>query len=171
MGDLLSLIEEVERKADKKTSEKLAKKIKKGRGFDLEDFRQQLLQMNNMGGLASMVSKLPGIGQMSQQAMSQVNEKQMMKTIAVINSMTMKERRNPKIIIGSRKKRIALGSGTSIPEVNQLLKQYENMKKAMIKMAKPGAMQKMMRGMGGMGGLGGMLDMANLKGLFTGDKK
>lgn len=171
MGDLLSLIEEVERKADKKTSEKLAKKIKKGRGFDLEDFRQQLLQMNNMGGLTSMVSKLPGMGQLSQQAMSQVNEKHMVRTIAVINSMTMKERHNPKIIIGSRKKRIAVGSGTSIPEVNQLLKQYENMKKTMIKLAKPGAMQKMMRGMGGMGGLAGMLDMANLKGLFNGDKK
>jgi signal recognition particle subunit SRP54 len=156
MGDILSLIEEVERKADKNASEKLAKKIKKGKGFDLEDYRDQLLQMNNMGGIKSMMSKLPGLGQMPQQAMNQVNDKAMSKTIAIINSMTRKERRIPKIIAGSRKKRIAMGSGTQIQDVNRLLKQFEQMQKMMAKFNKPGAMNKLMRGMGGMAGLKGM---------------
>ncbi len=156
MGDILTLIEEVERKTDKQTSEKLAKKLKKGHGFDLEDFKQQLLQMNNMGGIAGMMSKLPGLGQMPQQAMSQVNDKAMAQTVAIINSMTPKERRIPKIIIGSRKKRIAQGSGTQIQDVNRLLKQFEQMQKMMKKFTKPGGMQKMMRGMGGLAGLKGM---------------
>ncbi|WP_131783598.1 signal recognition particle protein [Legionella gresilensis] len=157
MGDILTLIEEVERKADKKTSEKLAKKIKKGKGFDLEDFREQLLQMNNMGGIAGMMSKLPGIGQLPQQAISQVNDKAMKQTIAIINSMTPKERRIPKIIVGSRKKRIALGSGTQIQDVNRLLKQYEQMQKMMKKFTKPGGIKQMMRGIKGFPGLKGML--------------
>ncbi|KTC66832.1 signal recognition particle protein Ffh [Legionella birminghamensis] len=157
MGDILTLIEEVERKADKKTSEKLAQKLKKGRGFDLEDFKQQLLQMNNMGGISSMMSKLPGMSQIPQQAMSQVNDKALAKTIAIINSMTKKERRMPKIIIGSRKKRIAEGSGTQIQDVNRLLKQYEQMQKMMKKIAKPGALKQMMRGLGGLTGMKGIL--------------
>ncbi|CEK09556.1 signal recognition particle protein [Legionella hackeliae] len=160
MGDILTLIEEVERKADKQASEKLAKKLKKGKGFDLEDFKQQLLQMDKMGGLSGMMSKLPGIGQLPQQAMSQVNDKAMAQTIAIINSMTPKERRIPKIIVGSRKKRIAQGSGTQIQDVNRLLKQFEQMQKMMKKFTKPGAMKQMMRGIGGMPGLGG------LKGFF-----
>ncbi|MBL7480897.1 signal recognition particle protein [Legionella bononiensis] len=153
MGDILTLIEEVERKADKQASEKLAKKLKKGKGFDLEDFKQQLLQMNNMGGIAGMMSKLPGMGQMPQQAMKQVNDKAMAQTVAIINSMTPKERRIPKIIVGSRKKRIAMGSGTQIQDVNRLLKQFEQMQKMMKKFSKPGGMQKMMRGLGGMAGM------------------
>lgn len=158
MGDILTLIEEVERKADKQASEKLAKKLKKGKSFDLEDFKQQLLQMNNMGGLAGMMSKLPGINQMMpQQAMKQVSDKAMAQTIAIINSMTPKERRIPKLIVGSRKKRIALGSGTQIQDVNKLLKQFEQMQKMMKKFTKPGGMQKMMRGIGGMAGLKGIL--------------
>ncbi|WP_419420084.1 signal recognition particle protein [Legionella sp. D16C41] len=157
MGDILSLIEEVERKADKKASEKLAKKIKKGKGFDLEDFKEQLLQMNNMGGITGMMSKLPGIGQLPQQAMSQVNDKAMNQTIAIINSMTLKERRLPKIIVGSRKKRIAQGSGTQIQDVNRLLKQYEQMQKMMKKFTKPGGLKQMMRGIKGLPGLKGML--------------
>ena len=157
MGDILSLIEEVERKTDKATSEKLAKKIKKGNGFDLEDFRQQLLQMNNMGGISGMMSKLPGIGQLPQQAMSQINEKSLAQTVAIINSMTPKERRIPKLIVGSRKQRIALGSGTQIQDVNRLLKQFTQMEKMMKKFTKPGGIQKMMRGLGGMAGLQGML--------------
>ncbi|HFR4789960.1 TPA: signal recognition particle protein, partial [Legionella pneumophila] len=156
MGDILTLIEEVERKADKQASEKLAKKLKKGKGFDLEDFKQQLLQMNNMGGISGMMSKLPGVGQLPKQAMQQVNDKAMAQTIAIINSMTPKERRIPKIIVGSRKKRIALGSGTQIQDVNRLLKQFEQMQKMMKKFTKPGGMQKMMRGIGGMAGLKGM---------------
>lgn len=156
MGDILTLIEEVERKADKQANDKLAKKLKKGKGFDLEDFKQQLLQMNNMGGVAGMMSKLPGMNQLPQQAVSQVNDKAMGQLIAIINSMTARERRIPKIIIGSRKKRIAMGSGTQIQDVNRLLKQYEQMQKMMKKFTRPGGMKQMMRGMGGMTGLKGM---------------
>jgi len=157
MGDILTLIEEVERKTDKATSEKLAKKLKKGKGFDLEDFKLQLLQMNNMGGINSMMSKLPGLSQLPSKAMGHVNDKALSQTIAIINSMTMKERRIPKLIVGSRKKRIALGSGMQIQDVNKLLKQFTQMQKMMKKFSKPGAMKQMMRGMGGMAGLKGML--------------
>ncbi len=157
MGDILTLIEEVERKADKASNEKLAKKLKKGKGFDLDDFKQQLLHMNSMGGISGMMSKLPGMGQLPKQAVGQVNDKALAQTIAIINSMTMKERRIPKIIIGSRKKRIAQGSGTQIQDVNRLLKQFTQMQKMMKKFTKPGAMKQMMRGMGGMSGMKGML--------------
>ena len=157
MGDILTLIEEVERKTDKVASEKLAKKLKKGKGFDLDDFKQQLLQMSNMGGISGMMSKLPGMSQMPQKAMGHVNDKALAQTIAIINSMTMKERRIPKIIIGSRKRRIAMGSGTEIQDVNRLLKQYNQMQKMMKKFTKPGGMKQMMRGMGGMAGMKGML--------------
>lgn len=158
MGDILTLIEEVERKADKQASEKLAKKLKKGKNFDLEDFKQQLLQMNNMGGITGMMSKLPGVSQMMpQHAMKEVSDKAMAQTVAIINSMTPKERRIPKLIVGSRKKRIAQGSGTQIQDVNKLLKQFEQMQKMMKKFTKPGGMQKMMRGLGGIPGLKGIL--------------
>lgn len=157
MGDILSLIEEVERKADKQANEKLTKKLKKGKSFDLEDFKQQLLQMNNMGGIANLMNKLPGVTQMPQQAMQQVNDKSLAQTLAIINSMTAKERRVPKIIVGSRKRRIAQGSGTQIQDVNKLLKQFEQMQKMMKKFTKPGGMQKMMRGIGGLAGLKNML--------------
>lgn len=155
MGDILTLIEEVERKTDKASSEKLAKKIKKGNGFDLEDFKQQLLQMNNMGGLSGMMSKLPGMSGLPQKAVGQVNDKALAQTIAIINSMTMKERRIPKIILGSRKKRIALGSGTQIQDINRLLKQFTQMQKMMKKFTKPGGIKQMMRGMEGMTGMKG----------------
>ena len=157
MGDILTLIEEVERKTDKAASEKLAKKLKKGKEFDLDDFKQQLLQMNNMGGISGMMSKLPGMSQLPQKAVSQVNDKALSRTIAIINSMTMRERRIPKIIVGSRKKRIALGSGTQIQDINRLLKQFNQMQKMMKKFTKPGGMKQMMRGMGGMTGMKGML--------------
>jgi len=159
MGDILSLIEEVGRKTDKVASEKLAKKIKKGKSFDLDDFRQQLLQMHQMGGLSSMLGKLPGLNQLPAGAMGQVNDKALATTIAIINSMTLKERRLPHLIVGSRKRRIADGSGTSIPEVNRLLKQFMQMQKMMQKMSKPGAMKQMMRGLGGMGGFAGLPGM------------
>lgn len=153
MGDILSLIEEVERKTDQQTSEKLAKKIKKGRGFDLNDFKEQLMQMNQMGGISSMINKLPGMSQLPKQAMNASNEKALSQTLAIINSMTMKERRVPKIILGSRKKRIADGSGTQLQDVNRLLKQFTQMQKMMVKFSKPGGLKQMMRGIQGMPGL------------------
>lgn len=150
MGDIVSLVEEAERKMDKDKGEKLAKKIRKGKGFDLEDFRDQILQMNNMGGMMGMMKKLPGMGKLPQGAMEQVGDKAMGKTIAIINSMTPKERRHPKLINGSRKKRITKGSGTQIQDLNKLLKQFTQMQKMMKKFSKPGSMKKMMRNMQGM---------------------
>jgi signal recognition particle subunit SRP54 len=157
MGDILSLIEDVERKTDKATHEKLSKKLKKGKGFDLNDFREQLVQMSNMGGIASMMGKLPGMGQLPPNVTSQSTEKSLSQTIAIINSMTMKERRIPKLIIGSRKRRIAMGSGTQIQDVNRLLKQFDQMQKMMKKMTKAGGIKQLMRGMGGIPGMKGML--------------
>ncbi|MCH8532540.1 MAG: signal recognition particle protein [Saccharospirillum sp.] len=158
MGDVLSLIEEVERKVDKSKAEKLAQKLKKGKGFDLEDFREQLRQMDNMGGLGGMMDKLPGMGQMSA-AVNQMQgaERQFRQMGAIIDSMTPLERHFPDKINGSRKRRIAMGSGTQIQDVNRLLKQHKQMSKMMKKVGKKGGMSKMMRGMGGMmgGGAGG----------------
>ncbi|MEE4202055.1 MAG: signal recognition particle protein [Halieaceae bacterium] len=155
MGDLLSLIEQAERTVDKKKAEKLAKKVQKGGRFDLEDFRDQLQQMRNMGGITSMLDKLPGMGNMAQMAEKNIDMKQFARMEAMINSMTPKERRNPDIISGSRKRRITTGSGTQVQDLNRLLKQHKQMAKMMKKM-KGGGMQKMMRGMGGMmGGPGG----------------
>lgn len=170
MGDVLSLIEEVERKADKQASEKLAKKIKKGKGFDLDDFKKQLEQMNTMGGITGMMSKLPGMGQLPAHALNQVNDKSVARTIAIINSMTRFERRVPKVISGSRKQRIIKGSGTSMQELNKLLKQFDQMQTMMKQMAKPGAMQKMMRGLGGLPGLSGMPGLGGLTSMLQGKK-
>jgi len=149
MGDMLSLIEEVEQKVDKKKAEKLAKKISKGKGFDLEDFREQLRQMKNMGGLSGLMEKLPGMGNISQAAKGQVNDKELTRLEAMINSMTPKERQFPAIIKGSRKRRIASGSGTRIQDINRLLKQFTQMQKMMKRMGKGGLKGKM-RGMGNM---------------------
>lgn len=157
MGDVLTLIEEAARKTDKKASEKLVKKLKKGKSFDLEDFKSQLLQMNKIGGMMGMVSKLPGFGQIPEKAKAQVNDKVTEKMLAILNSMTAKERRLPKIIMGSRKKRIALGSGTQIQDVNRLLKQFEQMQKMLKKITKPGGMQNLMRKMGGQSALKNLL--------------
>lgn len=157
MGDILSLIEEVERKTDKKASDKIAKKIKKGVGFDFNDFREQLLQMNKMGGIAGMMSKLPGAGRWPPQAAGAVNDRMLSQNIAIINSMTMKERRIPKIILGARKQRIARGSGTTLQDVNRLLKQFMQMQKMIKKVSKPGGMKNMMRGMPGLPGMGDFL--------------
>jgi signal recognition particle subunit SRP54 len=156
MGDILSLVEEVERKVDKKKSEKLAKKLSKGKNFTFDDFREQLFQMKNMGGMAGLLSKMPGMGNMASAASQGMDDKSMNQIIAIINSMTPKERNSPKLISGSRKKRIANGSGTQLQDVNKLLKQFNQMQKMMKKFSKPGAMKKLMRGMGGMGGMGGM---------------
>jgi signal recognition particle subunit SRP54 len=156
MGDVMSLIEDVERKVDKKKAEKLAKKIAKGKGFDLEDLRDQLQQMNNMGGMAGLMDKLPGMGNMAQMAQQQDVTGKFNQMDAIIGSMTVKERRNPDILNGSRKRRITQGSGTSIQDLNRLLKQHKQMGKMMKKMKGKG-MQNMMRGMGGAlgGGSGG----------------
>lgn len=150
MGDVLSLIEEAEQKIDKKKAQKLAKKIKKGKKFDLEDFRDQIQQMNNMGGIASMMDKMPGMGGMAQAAQEKVNDKTFVQMEAIINSMTPGERHYPDSINGSRKKRIANGSGTQIQDINRLLKQHKQMQKMMKKLTKKGGMANMMRGMGGM---------------------
>jgi signal recognition particle subunit SRP54 len=151
MGDVLSLVEEVHRKVDQQEAEKLVKKIRRGQGFNLEDFRSQLEQMQNMGGLGGLVDKLPGMGNVPDHVKSQVNDQQTRQMIAIINSMTPKERRFPDVIRGSRKKRIALGSGTQIQAVNRLLKQHSQMQRMMKKMGK-GGMARMMRKVGKLGG-------------------
>ena len=151
MGDVLSLVEDVQRHVDQDKAEKLAKKIKKGRGFDLEDFRSQLEQMQNMGGLGTLVDKMPGMGQLPDQVKNQVNDKQTVSMIAIINSMTPQERRFPDVIRGSRKKRIALGSGTKIQDVNRMLKQFSQMQRMMKKFGK-GGMKGMMRKMASLKG-------------------
>ncbi len=150
MGDVLGLIEEMERKVDKKKAEEFAHKLKKGKGFDLEDFRDQLKQMRGMGGIASLMDKMPGMGQIPAAAKAQVNDKEFHKMEAIINSMTKKERAHPDLIKGSRKKRIAMGSGTQVQDVNRLLKQYDQMNDMMKKLTSKGGMAKLMRSMGGM---------------------
>ncbi|MEJ2343827.1 MAG: signal recognition particle protein [Gammaproteobacteria bacterium] len=148
MGDVLSLVEEAERKVDKDKALELANKLKKGKGFDLADFRDQLQQMTAMGGLSGLLDKLPGVAGLPQGVKQQVNDKDISRLVAIINSMTPKERRFPDIIKGSRKRRIAAGSGTQVQDVNRLLKQFAQMQKMMKKMSK-GGMGKMMRMMKG----------------------
>ncbi|MEW7976480.1 MAG: signal recognition particle protein [Candidatus Sedimenticola endophacoides] len=152
MGDVLSLVEEVQSKVDHEKTQKLARKLQKGKGFDLEDFRDQMEQMANMGGLGAMMDKLPGMNEVPNHVKSQVNDKEITRSIAIVNSMTPKERRFPNIIKGSRKRRIASGSGVQVQDVNKLLKQFAQMQKMM----KGGGMAKMMRGLKGrLGGPGG----------------
>lgn len=148
MGDMLSLIEEVERKVDRDKAKKLATKVQKGGRFDLEDFREQLQQMKNLGGMSAMLDKMPGMSGMAQAAQN-VDTKQFVRMEAMIDSMTPRERRNPDLISGSRKRRITLGSGTAVQDLNRLLKQHKQMQKMMKKM-KGGGMQRMMRGLGGL---------------------
>ena len=151
MGDVLTLVEEIEGKVNKETADKLAKKLKKGRGFDLSDLKDQLEQMMNMGGMAAMLEKLPLPGNVNPAALKDsANEQQFRRQIAIINSMTPGERRFPKTINGSRKKRIASGAGQQIQDVNRLLKQHLQMEKMMKKMSK-GGMKNMLRGMQGGG--------------------
>jgi len=148
MGDVLSLVEEARRTVDMEQAEKLAKKVKSGKGFDLEDFKTQMMQMNKMGGLNALMDKLPAqLSQMAQGA--QVDEKVVGRTIGIINSMTPAERAKPELIKASRKRRIASGAGVPVQEVNRLLNQFEQMQK-MMKMMSKGGMQKMMRGLRGM---------------------
>ncbi|WP_029407015.1 signal recognition particle protein [Thiomicrorhabdus sp. Milos-T2] len=160
MGDVLSLIEEAEAKIDHKKAEKFAKKVQKSGAFDLEDFLEQLQQINNMGGVGGLMGKLPGMGQLAGQVDEDVAAKEFKRLEAIIHSMTRKERQFPAVIKGSRKRRIANGSGTSVQDVNKLLKQFTQMQKMMKKM-KGGGMKNMMRGLAGklppgMGGMGGL---------------
>lgn len=161
MGDIISLIEELESKVDREKAERMAKKFKKGDKFDFNDFLDQLKQMRNMGGMSAMLAKLPGAGQLPEHIKAQMDDKITIKMEAIINSMTFKERLNPELIKGSRKRRIALGSGTQVQDVNKLLKQFDDMQRMMKKM-KGGGMMKMMRNMknmmgsGGIGGFGGL---------------
>lgn len=151
MGDVLTLVEEIESKVSKDKAEKLARKVKKGRGFDMTDLRDQLEQMMNMGGMGALLEKLPMAGKIDPAALKQgADEKQLKRQIALINSMTPGERRFPKTINGSRRKRIAAGSGLEVQDVNRLLKQFTQMEKMMKKMAR-GGMKKMLRGMPGGG--------------------
>ncbi|MEE8245269.1 MAG: signal recognition particle protein [Pseudomonadales bacterium] len=150
MGDVLSLIEEAERKVDKKKAQRLAKKISRGKKFDLEDFRDQLQQMASMGGVTSMLDKMPGMNQLPPGAKAQVDDAQFTRMAVIIDSMTRHERRFPDVINGSRKQRIAKGSGTQVPDINRLLKQHKQMQKMMKKVTKKGGMQRMMRGLQGM---------------------
>lgn len=152
MGDVLSLVEEIESKVNREKADKLARKLKTGRGFSLEDLRDQLEQMLNMGGMAAMLDKLPLPGGVDASALkSNAGERQIRRQIGIINSMTPGERRHPKTINGSRKRRIAEGAGLPVQDVNRLLKQHMTMEKMMKKMSR-GGMKKLLRGLppGGM---------------------
>jgi len=149
MGDVLGLIEEAQRKIDHKQAEKFAEKLKKGKKFDLEDFRDQLQQMRGMGGMAGMMDKLPGMGEIPQAVKDQVTDKETARLEAIINSMTPQERRFPDVLKGSRKRRIAAGSGTQVQDINRLLKQFMQMQKMMKQISKGGGIAKLMRGMKG----------------------
>ena len=148
MGDVLGLIEEAHRSADQQEAEKLMKKMKSGKAFDLDDFKAQFQQMRNMGGMSALMDKLPA--QLSQAAQNvKVDDKIINRTEGIINSMTKQERAKPEILKASRKRRIAAGAGVSVQEVNRLLAQFEQAKK-MMKMMNKGGMAKMMRGLKGM---------------------
>ena len=158
MGDILSLVEEAERTVDHKKAEQLAKKVKKGKGFDFNDLKDQMEQMMSMGGMGGLMDKLPGMGDMPANLKDKVNDKEVVRMVAIIQSMTPKERAFPELIKGSRKRRIANGSGVQVQDVNRLCKQQKQMSKMMKKMAKGGMakMMKMMKGKMPMGGGGPM---------------
>ena len=159
MGDVLSLVEQVEQQVDHDKAKKLADKVAKGKKFDLNDMRDQLEQMQNMGGLSGLMDKLPGVGALPESVKQQVTGKEVPRMIAVINSMTKKERRNPDLLNGSRRARVARGSGLTPADVNKVLKQYQQMEKMMGKLGR-GGMKGMMRGLSGMmGGRGSMPPM------------
>ncbi len=149
MGDVLSLVEQVEQKVDKAKAEKIARKISSGKRFDLEDFREQIQQMEQMGGIGSLIEKLPGAAGLSGQLAGQMDNDQFKRIVAIINSMTPHERRMPAVIKASRKRRIAIGSGTQVQEVNRLLKQFIQMQKMMKKMRNKGGMNRLLAGMKG----------------------
>ncbi len=155
MGDVVSLVEEVERSIDKEKAQQLEKKLRKGgKGFDLTDFRDQMEQITNMGGLGGLMEKLPGMGGMQEQLQGQMDERRIRRLVAMVNSMTPNERTRPDIINGSRKRRIAAGSGVQVQDVNRLLKQFKQMQKMMKQVKKKGGARRMFEQM--MPGRGGM---------------
>ncbi len=145
MGDMVGLVEQAQKNMDMEQAGKLAAKLKKGKGFDLEDFREQFQQLSKMGGIASLMDKLPGMPGLPKGALNQANDKELGRMVAIINSMTPHERQRPAVIKGSRKRRIAAGSGAQVQDVNRLLKQFTQMQKMMKKMGKGGGMSKMLR--------------------------
>ncbi len=149
MGDIVSLVEEAQQKVDHKEADRLAKKIKSGKGFSLSDLRAQLVQMQSMGGIGSMLDKLPGTGAMSEAIKAKADDKSVIHMVAIIDSMTPKERRYPDLIKASRKQRIAKGAGLQVQDVNRLLKQHTQMSKMMKKFSKKGGMKNFMRSMQG----------------------
>ncbi len=148
MGDVLSLVEQAYEAVDRGKAEQLARKIVKGKGFDLEDFREQMLQMQKMGGIASLMDKMPGAAEIPQSVRARISDKDTARLIAIINSMTPAERRDPGCIRGSRKRRIAAGSGTQVQDVNRLLKQFEQASRMMKQFGK-GNLGRMLQGMKG----------------------
>ncbi len=148
MGDVLSLVEQATRVADREKTERLARKIAKGKGFDLEDFRDQLLQMQEMGGVASLLERLPGMAGVPDSVKRQVDDRRLRRLVAIINSMTPEERRRPDIIRASRKRRIASGAGLTVQEVNRLLRQFDEMQRMMKRFGK-GGLQRLMQGVKG----------------------
>lgn len=155
MGDVVGLVEEVERSVDQEKARKISQKLKKGKGFDLGDFRDQLHEVEKMGGLGGLMEKIPGMSSLPQAARAQVGGAETGRLIAIINSMTPGERAFPGVIKGSRKRRIAAGSGTQVQEVNRLLKQFTQMQKMMKKMKGKGGMAKLMGQIKGGGFPGG----------------
>ncbi|MGH9677545.1 MAG: signal recognition particle protein, partial [Candidatus Acidiferrum sp.] len=149
MGDMLSLIEHAEERLDKKQSEEFARKALSRDGFSLEDFRDQLRQVKKLGSLQNIVKMLPSVGpfQNMQKAAGNIDEKELVRVEAIINSMTQHEREHHEVINGSRRKRIARGSGASVQQVNQLLKQYAQMRTMFRSMSRSGFMQKRMAGL------------------------
>lgn len=151
MGDVMGLIEEAEQNLDRQQMEKIATKLKKGKGFDLADFRDQLRQIRSMGGVGSLMDKLPGMGQVPEAVKNQMNDQDTRRQEAIINSMTPAERRKPELLNGSRKRRIAAGSGAQVQDVNRLLKQFDQMQRMMKQMSRQGGMAKMLRAFKGRG--------------------
>ncbi|MFQ5518907.1 MAG: signal recognition particle protein, partial [Mariprofundus sp.] len=152
-GDVVGLVEKIQSGVDQKTAEKAASKMKKGQ-FDLGDFAEQLGQMQNMGGMAGMLKMMPGM-KLPQEALDQMDDKPMKRMQAMVYSMTAKERKYPKLINGSRKRRIAMGSGTTVPDINRMLKQFMQMQKMMKKMKGGKGKRMMAQMMGKFGGMGG----------------
>lgn len=177
MGDIVSLVEQAQRNIDIAEAEKMAQKIKAGDRFDLNDFKDQLQQVKKMGDMGSLLKKLPAqFASAAEQLQGGEADKHIRRTEGIINSMTPEERAKPELIKASRKRRIAMGAGVPVQEVNQLLKQFEQMQGVMKKM-KGGGMAKMMRAMGGLGGLGGLAGggmgggmMSGLGGLLGGGR-
>jgi signal recognition particle subunit SRP54 len=161
MGDVVSLVERAVETIDQEEAEKLARKIEKGQGFDLDDMASQLKQLRKMGGMSGLMSMLPGIGKIKNQLKdANIDDKVIKRQEAIISSMTKKERKHPEVIKASRRKRIAAGSGTSVQEVNKLLKQFEDMRSMMKQVQKLGKKGMMRGGLGnllpkGLGGFGG----------------